>query len=415
MAEFHRGFVFERDRTAPLTIEGNPIPFKRAPGGRGFIAMLPPPSRKAITGSSISALARRYIDRSDDLVQRQRVTQTHLHELSLGRASWNRWRRQNPDIKPMLAFQDLRVAFKDEPLDDYDFSYTNLCQATLRGLELKRANFHQAILAKADLSGAHLEGANFCRTDLYETNLEGAFLTGANLQAALMVNTNLRNADLRRCKVYGLSAWDLALDNADQTPLQVRYRLSSARRSNVPEEEVTIEGLDLAGFMYLTLNNRNISRIFEATGRRWVLLLGRLTRRKSVLTAVAGALKERDFTPIIFDFPPPRQRDLIETVILLAGMSAFVIVEITDPRSTPMELQAIAMNYGVPIVPIMRKGAREFGTFSGLRKFHWVLPTIEYTSTKGLIARLHKDVITPATAAAARLIERKRRARTGQR
>jgi hypothetical protein len=33
-------------------------------------------------------------------------------------------------------------------------------------------------------------------------------------------------------------------------------------------------------------------------------------------------------------------------------MSAFVIVEITNPRSTPMELQAIASSYGVPIVPI---------------------------------------------------------------
>ena len=197
--------------------------------------------------------------------------------------------------------------------------------------------------------------------------------------------------------------------------MTVRYRLSSARASDLEEEVVTVDGLDLAGFMYLTLNNRNISRIFEAAGQRWVLLLGRFTRRKGVLTAVSEALKERHLTPIVFDFPPPAQRDLIETVILLAGMSAFVIAEITDPRSTPMELQGIASNYGVPIVPIMRRGAREFGTFSGLRKFHWVLPTIEYASTKGLIARLEKDVITPAAAAAARLNEWKRGARTHQR
>lgn len=396
MAEFHKGFVFEQDRTAPLTIEGNPHP-----------------SGKTTPGKSRSALACRYIDTSEALARRQLVAQKHLEELHRGKTSWNRWRRENPDIKPMLAFQDLRAAYKHKPLDGYDFSYTNFCQAKLSGLHFKGANFHQAILAKADLVKAHLERANFCRTDLYEANLEGAFLTGANLQAALMVKTNLRSADLSRCKVYGLSAWDLTLDDAKQEQLTVDYQVFSSRTANVREEGVTVDGLDLAGFMYLTLNNRNISSILEAASRRWVLLLGRFSRRKSVLTAVSKALKKRHFTPIIFDFPPPEQRDLIETVIMLAAMSAFVIVEITDPRSTPMELQAIASNYAVPIVPIMVKGTREFGTFSGLRKFHWVLPTVPYTSPRGLIARFEKRVIEPAIAATAHLMKQKGGTRTG--
>ena len=84
--------------------------------------------------------------------------------------------------------------------------------------------------------------------------------------------------------------------------------------------------------------------------------------------------------------------------MLLAGMSALIIVEITSPRSTPMELQAIASNYGVPVVPVMKQGAKEFGTFSGLRKFPWVLPTITYDTPEGLIARLQKDVIRRLTA-----------------
>jgi len=101
----------------------------------------------------------------------------------------------------------------------------------------------------------------------------------------------------------------------------------------------------------------------------WLLLLGRFTQRKSVLTALAEAPKQRQLIPIIFDFPPPEQSDLIETVMLLAGMSALVIVEITSPRSTPMELQAIASNYGVTVVPVMKQGAKEFDAFSGLRNF----------------------------------------------
>jgi hypothetical protein len=102
-----------------------------------------------------------------------------------------------------------------------------------------------------------------------------------------------------------------------------------------------------------------------------------------VLTALAEALKQRQLIPIIFDFPPPEQRDLIEIVMLLAGISALVIVEIMSPTSTSMELQAIASNYGVPVVPVMKQGAREFGTFSGLRKFPWVLPTTPMTRRRG--------------------------------
>ena len=41
MAEFYKGFVFERDVSAPLTIEGNPVPVKPGPRGKGFTATLP--------------------------------------------------------------------------------------------------------------------------------------------------------------------------------------------------------------------------------------------------------------------------------------------------------------------------------------------------------------------------------------
>lgn len=398
MAEFYKGFVFESDVSAPLTIEGNPVSIKRGPRGKGFSIKLP--SGETINAASVSAIARLYIDRSEELACRNRLSRKHFQELRKGRAAWNRWRRENPDIKPVLANMNLSVAFKDRPLAGYDFSYTNLCQAKMQGLHLERANFHQAILARANLSGAHLARANFCRTDLYETNFRNASLPRANLQGVQMVRTILTGADLRSCKVYGLSAWDLTLDQPPvKQELIVRYRPSCAHRPNRDDEEVQVESLDLAAFMYLTLNNRNISRIIEAVGRKWVLLLGRFTQRKSVLTAIAKALKQKRLIPIIFDFPPPEQRDLIETVILLAGMSALVIVEITSPRSTPMELQAIASNYGVPVQPIMKQGAKEFGTFSGLRKFPWVQETITYKTPKKLIAELQKDVIKRVVAA----------------
>jgi hypothetical protein len=172
--------------------------------------------------------------------------------------------------------------------------------------------------------------------------------------------------------------------------------------------EVEVDGLDLAAFMYFTLNNHNISRIIDGAGKKWVLLLGRFGRGKSLLRAVAEELKARHFVPIIFDFSRPQQRDLLETIVLLAGLSAFVIVEITNPRSAPMELLAVATNYGVPIVPIVQKRTRPFALFAAMRKFPWVLPPYEYATQRRLIADLNSEVIKPAMAESKRLAAWKR-------
>jgi uncharacterized protein YjbI with pentapeptide repeats len=323
-----------------------------------------------------------------------------MERLVAGKDAWNKWRLADPDLHPMFAGADLtdfaRARLgktRGNPLDGYDFSYTNFTGANLSGLFLRGANFHQAILAKANCSGAHFEDANFCRTDLYETDFRGAYFTGANLQGVQLAKTHLEGADLRGCNVYGLSAWDLFLNkHTKQNGLRVAYQPGALKKT----EEVVVDSLDLAAFIYLTLNNRNIKRVFDATARQWVLLLGRFGKRMPLLNCLRKQLTNRKYVPIIFDFSRPKHRDLIETVVLLAGMSAFVIVDITDPRSTPMELQAIAPTFGVPIVPIIRSNKREFGTFPALSKWFWVLPVVRYSTDKDLVKRLDSSIIKPA-------------------
>jgi Pentapeptide repeats (8 copies) len=387
MAEFYKGFVFEQ-KVSPLidlAIEGIPINIDRTDPRRVKTSL---PSR-IIDARSLSELARRYIDRSGLLRRRNALKKQHLKRLSLGRKAWNTWRRRNPHIRPVLAFEKLNRRFTD--LAGYDFSYTNFCESDLSRVNMQGASFHQAILAKADLSGSHLEEANFCRTDLYRTTFKGAWLTGANLQGVQLAMTDLSGAHLRDCKIYGLSAWDLALDQTEQEGLRVWYRPNPNKKR---EKEVTVNSLDLAAFMYLTRNKGNISRVIEATGQTWVLLLGRFTGEgKKVLRALERELLKKDLMPIIFDFPRPEQRDLIETLLLLAGLSRFVIVEITDPKSTPLEILAIASNYAVPILPIIKKQSTPFGMFSGLLKYPWVRQPLEYESESDLIDDVLVQVI----------------------
>ena len=293
-AEFYRGVVFERGASAHLTIEGNPIEY----GGEGpFTAKLPRPTKSGVTevsGDNLSELAQRYIKHSGLLESRESEKKKHLEELRQGSQSWNRWRRANPLVQPMLAGLTVKERMSLEPpvcLECCDFSYANLCQAQLQGLHLEGGNFHQAILAKADLTEAHLEKANFCRTDFYDTILRSAHLNDANLQGVQLAMTDLTGAQFTGCKVYGLSAWDLKLDGAPQGDLIIRYRPTAAKHGK-QEEEVQVGSLDLAAFMYLTLNNRNISRVIGETTSRWVLLLGRFSRRKYRTDEAEGRVPE---------------------------------------------------------------------------------------------------------------------------
>jgi hypothetical protein len=372
MARFLEGFAFEWDESDRLIVEGNPIGVKASPT-----------SAERASVELEAQIVRRYLEDSGALDRRKRHKKEHLEHLRAGKDEWNRWRREDSHIQPMLAC--LQATEIKGPLDDYDLSYANLTSAKLEGVSLRRASFHQAVLADADLSCSHLEEANFCRTDLFATKLRGAHLEGANLQGVQLAMTDLTGAHLAGCKVYGISAWDLKLDGADQKGLIVRYWPNTDGKQ-LPEETVQVDSLDLAAFMYLALHNVNLSRVVDAASQKWVLLLGRFADgKKESLDKVARALKERDLIPIIFDFPRPERRDLIETILLLAGMSAFVIAEITDPRSTPMELLAIASNYGVPIVPILQGGGEPFATLSALRRFRWVRGTTQYQKVEDFI------------------------------
>jgi hypothetical protein len=59
-----------------------------------------------------------------------------------------------------------------------------------------------------------------------------------------------------------------------------------------------------------------------------------------VLDGIREELRRRDWVPILFDFDKPTQRDFTETILTLAGLARFVIADITNPKSSPLELQA---------------------------------------------------------------------------
>jgi hypothetical protein len=85
-------------------------------------------------------------------------------------------------------------------------------------------------------------------------------------------------------------------------------KLDGARQENLimtpPDQpEITVDNLEVAQFIYLLLHNERIRHVIDTITSKVVLILGRFTEeRKVVLDALREELRQRDHTPVLFDF-----------------------------------------------------------------------------------------------------------------
>jgi hypothetical protein len=170
------------------------------------------------------------------------------------------------------------------------------------------------------------------------------------------------------------------------------------------------DNIEIAQFIYLLLHNEKIRDVIDTIGKKGVLLLGRFTEgRMVVLERLREKLRDLGFVPMVFNFDKPETKDFTETVRLLCNLSHFVIVDITNPRSAPLELQATVPDYMVPFAPILQQGEQPFSMFVDLQnKYDWVLqPVVGYPSVERLIEVLEDKVVRPAEAKLNELLARR--------
>jgi hypothetical protein len=86
----------------------------------------------------------------------------------------------------------------------------------------------------------------------------------------------------------------------------------------------------------------------------------------------------------------------------------FVIADITNPRSAPLELQATVPEIMVPFQPIIEDGETAFAMLEDLQRKHdWVFPTLRYASLDPLIETMDEEIIGPAEAKSKHLLVRR--------
>jgi hypothetical protein len=224
-----------------------------------------------------------------------------------------------------------------------------------------------------------------------------------------LIETNLLDATLTDCRIYGISAWNAKLNAGTiQQGLII---------TPIGEPAITVDDLEVAQFVNLLLHNEKIRDVIDTVGRKGVLLLGRFTEgRMVVLDRLRDELRKRGYLPIVFNFDKPETKDFTETVRLLAGMSKFVIADITNPKSAPLELQATVPEIMVPFRPIIEEGEKPFAMLQDLWIKHreWMFEPLYYSSVDALIASLDERIIKPAEVRFVELLARKAETMKGE-
>ncbi len=384
----------------------------------------------------------------------------HLKILEQGVTVWNKWREENPEVKPDLRetnffkrnfseanFSDTdlseanlseaslseafllntnlfkanltKATFVDANLRGANLSFANLSASDLMDANCRRANFSFANLSASDLMDANCYRANFFQANLFKAILSGADFSSADFRGANIAEADLTGADflvanlsganLFRAKLYGVRFIGTNLTSTKLDGAKI-YGISAwdIKKDGLiqkdliitpeGEPEITVDDLEVAQFIYLLLNNQKIRDVIETITSKAVLILGRFTEeRKAVLDALKDELRRRNYLPIVFDFENAGSKSLNETMSLLARMSRFIVADITDAKAVREELAlVIPQNPSTPVVPLVLKGEEVYSTFDFPKLFKSVLDLHEYDSPEILLNNIIPAIIAPA-------------------
>lgn len=206
--------------------------------------------------------------------ERIMANQEHLDILMQGVDVWNKWRRENWEIRPNLERVSLenmnlrnanfqKTYFRGANLSWSDFTDVNFCGAILEevnfyganlaSIDLRATTLKNVIFEKTDLTATDIRYKNLSKINFYGANLAGVFLEGANLEGANLENVNLSEANLART----------IFDNSN-------LRNAHLKGACLVSAELEKANLYRANFTKANLSNANLSE----TNLSWANLSG---------------------------------------------------------------------------------------------------------------------------------------------
>ncbi len=350
-----------------------------------------------------------------------------LQKLSEGKESWNNWMlklgKEIPTIKcyanKPLRHQQIRslaltiatlpiVKLENKTLEGYsfcklkinksefknvifencDFSSSNLNKSIFTHCKFIRCQFKSVSLIECKLNFSQFNGCIFVNTNLskseqYSTAYRNCKIINSTMMWAKLIETTFIDSIISNSKIYGAAVWGISLHNTHTNDLII---------SKNSEAEIKVDNIEVAQFIYLLLNNKKIRDIITTLTSKIILILGRFTPdRVIILEKIKSEISNKGFVPILFTFEPSPNRDLTETIQLLASISKIVIADISEPRSVPQELSHIIPFFpSLQIQPIIFEKDFEYGMFDHWKSYKWVKEVFQYKNDTHLINNLER-------------------------
>lgn len=283
-----------------------------------------------------------------------------------GKIAWSQWRKNNPGY---VSFSNpnwyscpgpngAQVKGANEiDMSGVDMTGVSIYHAFAEGLDLRGATFTDAHVEEGDFSRADFRGAVFVNTRFNKTiltnaNFDGATFINCNINRANLVGASFRVKEIRETVIYGVSTWDLITSEdmkQEKLVIEKTYSLYSEMidQGKVP---MTVDDIELAQFIYYLSNHKKMRDAINVLNNKGVLLLGRFKDGGlNRLYSIREHLQKKDYMPMIFDFERPDSLSLTETVITMAGLSKFIVADLSG-SSVPAELQAILAGIRKPVL-----------------------------------------------------------------
>jgi hypothetical protein len=235
----------------------------------------------------------------------------------------------------------------------------------------------------------------FCKK-LYESLAVGLTLDEAVSRARLHV---MQWGQLLQRFDWGLFMVYMPSPQAVLFPRKASKALA-ARQTDVRRDHLAIAGGTVETARQL--DGMNFGEIMSVLASRRVLILGRFNKQcLKVLEAIKEHLDAHPngYLAELFTFERPAARGFIEAIIGFAGLSRFIVADLSEPKSIPAELDAIVPRFrSVPVIPVIRQEEEVYATFLDIAREANVVPMSRYRDIKDLLKKLDDELIPRAEA-----------------
>ncbi len=320
---------------------------------------------------------------------------------------WNSWKRSIDFGDSAIELEGFSFQkFSLSTVSKFDFSNTSFKNCEFINVSFHQCNFERSsffqckfIDAGTRLIFCHFRDCKFEECHFEDITLSGSVFNYSRFLKCNVIKSSLVEASLVGCRfieslvddcnISGASIWDITVEDTTQSNLKINYGKGKS-------QELIFQDLALANALYIfASNNKNFAGFLDKKSTNFVLILGRFGANLDNLNMIAEALRSRQFSPIIFDFEV-EDLTLIETIKFLALLSKFIIVDISNPKSVPSELEAIISTVIIPIVPIVISEYNPFGTFSAYSNLPNVLKPILFDTVQQIVDQIDELIIKRA-------------------